>query len=401
MQSKKDSDAYSSTSEGSAMITSSLSYPNSLTSLQKRWFLYIGLCACFLAGGWAYLQGAWEAVYALRWTALTAPVLIYQAWLLWRSLEYNHRPGERELFPRLGWANTLTLLRGGLFAGLTGFLASPRPETGLAWLPAGLYTVGVLIDGLDGYIARRSNQVTRLGEILDMSMDGWGMLMASMVAVQYGQVPVWYLLVGLARYLYLGGLWLRQRLGWPILELPPSMVRRPFAGLQMGFACVMLWPVFTPPATYHAAAVFSLPFLVSFMRDWLVVSATFPANFLQRLERVRLFTLRWLPLGLRLAAALILVWRLAGWLVIPDADQPYVLATAIEAPVLVLLLLGAAGRIAAIAGLVAVGFQQMMAPLTILPLALAWLYGAILYLGTGVLSVWKPEDRLIYRRAGE
>jgi hypothetical protein len=68
---------------------------------------------------------------------------------------------------------------------------------------------------------------------------------------------------------------------------------------------------------------------------------------------------------------------------------------------MVLLLLGAAGRVAAIAGLAALGFQQMAAPLTALPLALAWLYGAILYLGTGILSVWKPEDRLIYRRVGE
>jgi hypothetical protein len=36
-----------------------------------------------------------------------------------------------------------------------------------------------------------------------MSMDGWGILVASFLAVLYDQVPTWYILVGLARYLYL------------------------------------------------------------------------------------------------------------------------------------------------------------------------------------------------------
>ena len=383
-------------------MDSGYAFQASLTSLQKRWFLYVVLCGLTLMGGWVFLRQNWQAEYALRWAALTSPVLVYQAWLLWVNLGTNHRPGEQALFPRMGWGNALTLLRGVMFAGLTGFLFSPQPPGSLAWLPAGLYTLGVLIDGLDGYIARRSGQATRLGEILDMSMDGWGMLVAATLAVQYGQVPAWYLLVGFARYLFLGGLWLRERLSWPIFEQTYSVVRRPFAGLQMGFASVMLWPVFTPPGTYHAAALFSLPFLLNFLRDWLVVSGSLPADFIQRLEGVRLFALRWLPLGLRLAVAVILIGQLAGVVGSPGAIPPYDLAaTAIEVPVMMLLLLGAAGRIAAIAGLVAVGFHQMAAPLSALPLVLAWLYGALLYLGTGAFSVWKPEDRLIYRRAGE
>jgi hypothetical protein len=47
------------------------------------------------------------------------------------------------------------------------------------------------------------------------------------------------------------------------------------------------------------------------------------------------------------------------------------------------------------------GFLQMAVPLSPVQISLAWIYGAILYLGTGLFSAWKPEDTFIYRRAGE
>jgi hypothetical protein len=72
-----------------------------------------------------------------------------------------------------------------------------------------------------------------------------------------------------------------------------------------------------------------------------------------------------------------------------------------EAGVVILLALGAAGRLAGIAGLILLGIQQAGAGLTPAQVLLAAFYVGLLYLGTGELSLWTPEDRLIYHHAGE
>lgn len=379
-----------------------------LTRLQKHCWVYIILSMVFMSLGGLWLAQVWQVGYAQIWIALTAGVLAYQAWLLRTSLRENHRLGEIRLFSGLGWGNIASLARGVMFAGLTGFLLLPIPPDKLSWIPAGLYTVGALIDYLDGYFARITNQVTRLGEILDMSLDGWGLLVASILAVRYGQVPGWYILAGAARYLYLAGLGFRKRMGWAVTELPPNAARRPFAGLQMGFAFTMLWPIFRPPGTFHAAAIFTLPFLVNFLLDWLVVSQTLDAHRLVSWRGLKRFAVRWLPLGLRLAVFASVALPLAGWWPGLQADAGRglpptvgIIVMALEYIVVALILVGAAGRIAAIAGMIALGIHQFYTPLSGLQLMLIYGYGAILYLGTGVYSAWKPEDRLIYRRAGE
>jgi hypothetical protein len=43
----------------------------------------------------------------------------------------------------------------------------------------------------------------------------------------------------------------------------------------------------------------------------------------------------------------------------------------------------------------------MIASLTPVQIIQAALYTAILYMGTGAYSLWKPEDRLIYNRTAE
>ena len=91
------------------------------------------------------------------------------------------------------------------------------------------------------------------------------MLAACLLLIQYGQAPVWYILVGLARYLFVFGLWLRQKMGLTNYPLPPNRIRRGLAGSQMGFIAVILLPVFTPPATLVAATLFMTPFSIAFL----------------------------------------------------------------------------------------------------------------------------------------
>ena len=193
-----------------------------LNTLRRGWWVYTVLSGLFLASGYVILQIMWAPAYALRWLVQAGLALVYLLVVLGRNLHANHRPGERELLPRLGWGNHVSLMRGVLLAGLLGFLFSPPPEGALAWLPGILYTLAILADFLDGYLARITNHATRLGEILDMSFDGVGVLGAVVLLAGYGKIPAWYLSIGLARYAFLAGEWMLRRMGRPVYELPPS-----------------------------------------------------------------------------------------------------------------------------------------------------------------------------------
>jgi len=394
-----------------------LARQSSLQSLRLRWKITALGSVLFLGAGYGVLAFAWQAGYATRWLIQASCVMIYVLWVLRRSLEYNVRTHESTLLAEFGAGNTATILRGGLIAALAGFLFLPWPQGSLAWAPGVLFTAAVISDFMDGYLARVTKHATRMGEILDMSFDGLGVFVAALLAVQYGQVPAWYLVVALARYLFLGGILLRRRRGLPVYELPPSIRRRAFAGVQMGFLFFILWPIFSPPSTYVAAVVFAAPFLIGFLIDWLITSGHLKGRVSNQplVEKSWVKTaLNWLPAGLRSITAALITGQVFTWLrespsmvgigaksEISSAVTVALVIGLAQAAVMVFLFLGAGGRITAIIGLFLLGIQQMSAGLTALHISLIILYTAILYLGTGPLSIWKPEDRWIYRRAGE
>jgi CDP-diacylglycerol--glycerol-3-phosphate 3-phosphatidyltransferase len=134
-----------------------------------------------------------------------------------------------------------------------------------------MYSVVGLFDFMDGAVARITNHATQLGENLDMDIDSAGMIIATLLIVQYEQVPAWFLLVGFARYLFLIGLWFRQRFKLPVYDLLFSHRRRLLAGLMMGLVIALLLPMFAPPGTVLVALTFTLPFLIGFFLDWLRV----------------------------------------------------------------------------------------------------------------------------------
>ena len=393
---------------------------SALARLRTGWWLVTLICLLMLGGGFLLLSMQWQNAYAIRWLTLSSSVCLYLLWSLWRGLKYNSRPGEDQLLATFGPGNNLTILRALMIAALAGFLTSPHPEGWLTWLPGLLYTLAAIIDLFDGYMARLTNHATRLGEILDMRFDGLGVLIAALLIVQYGQVPLWYLLVALARYIFLAGIWLRKRLGKPVYDLPPSLSRRPLAGVQMGFMAVMLWPLFSPPATYLAATLFAIPFLTGFSRDWLVVSGVIkPTWKTKRIRDLRSTTFRgraanWLPVGLRLAVVALMVGPLTKMFLFYPTQVAYyadlgmpspfigvALLGLFEATVMLLILLGAGGRASAIVALGLLGISQIFAPLTPAQVILALVYTSIMYLGTGAFSLWTPENVLIYRRLGE
>ena len=389
----------------------------SLVSLRRRWLVLALLFGLVLWCGYQLLRAEWDPVFAWRWAVVAACVLVYELSHLWRGLNDNHRPGEATLLPTLGAGNVLTMLRGLAVGLLAGFLFSPWPPGRLAWLPALLYTVSILADYLDGYLARVTHHATLLGENLDIEFDALGILIATSLAVNYNQLPWWYLPLGLSRYLFLFGIWWRKRRGRPVYDLPPSTHRRIVAGFQMGFTSVILWPIVYPPGTTLAGVAFAIPFTASFIRDWLVVSGRIdPASrsYLEIRRVIAVVFTRWLPVFLRIGVVLLMIWvvfhvlwtrsdpaALVAW---PGLPSPRFAGLAISLVALgatVMLALGGAGRLAALGLLVAASANILASELYLYNGFLLVSAIALMLLGSGTFSCWRPEDAILSRRAGD
>ena len=205
------------------------------------------------------------------------------AFVLWQChtrLHLNVSTLDDRSFNSLGMANRITLLRGWLIGVTAGFLAMLplQPPAGLFYLPAVFYSLAAALDGLDGYLARRQQQTTRLGAELDTALDAFGLLIAPLFAVFTGKLPLVYLLVSAAYYLFQWGIRWRQQRGRPVYALPASQLRRHLAGSQMVLVALALWPPLPGSVTQGFGIALMIPLLVGFCRDWLHVSGRLGAR---------------------------------------------------------------------------------------------------------------------------
>ena len=253
-------------------------------TLERRWGLALAVALFSAVSVALAVATGLSSAAALLWLLVTSVPLAYTFWLLWNSLALNHSPrstpsssaafgGGTRVYPTLGLANGITLGRGWLYAGVAGFLlVTPAVDSLWRWLPALWYGGGVALDWLDGVVARRTGRLTVLGERLDLAVDTMGFLVAPLVAVAWGALPVWYLAVSAARYCYRLGCWLHQRRGGTVGPLPESRLRRPLAGLQMVVITLALLPVVPPTIAWPAATLAMLPSIAVFCRDYLAVT---------------------------------------------------------------------------------------------------------------------------------
>lgn len=388
-----------------------------LRALKRQWAAVGAVWAAVWLLGFALLLPVWP--YTGRWLLLSGLALAYGLWVLRRHLPLNHRPGEQALLPTLGAGNLLSLVRGLCIGLLAGFLFGPWPMGGLAWVIVLLYTVADIADYFDGYLARRANHVTPLGGQLDIEFDGLGTFIVILLAISFGQLPWWYLVLGLARYLFLAGIWIRERRGLPVRNTTPSVHRRVFAGFQMGFLSAVLWPILPRPMAVIAGTIFGAATALGFLRDWLVVSNRLdPAGARYRRVQAALFRLFgvWLPLVWRallpVAVAFMLVslgnfvppapWQalLQSWGV-PGALSLAAAAAGFAVLGSVLIAAGFLGRILAMLMVFPIGFDiaaRGLRPDNALALVCIVM---LMLLGAGPYSLWKPEQPLIHRRLGE
>ena len=76
-------------------------------------------------------------------------------------------------------------------------LQDPTAET--RWLSLAIFLVAAMTDWLDGYLARKLNQVTELGKFLDPLVDKLLVLAPLLALIELKQLPAWGVFLILAR----------------------------------------------------------------------------------------------------------------------------------------------------------------------------------------------------------
>ncbi|GAA0455320.1 CDP-alcohol phosphatidyltransferase family protein [Halococcus dombrowskii] len=236
--------------------------------LRRQWGLTVLTAVSVAIVGYVFLSDWWTRRHGIQWTVTAGVVLTYELWLLWRYLDQNRCESAGLLLDSLGIATAATLARGLLTAAVAGFIVLPEPTGQTAWLPAVLYVVAVALDRVDGRLARQYGETTMLGAKLDLEFDGLSLLVAGLLGIVYGTLPLWYLAVGLARPAFVIGRSLHRRRGGAVGSIPPSTVRRPLTGVQMFVCSVALVPIVPSTVSIALATVAMIPFVCVFARDF-------------------------------------------------------------------------------------------------------------------------------------
>lgn len=111
------------------------------------------------------------------------------------------------------------------------------PQEWLRWCAVVVFVVAAASDGLDGWIARRFNQRSALGVVLDPIADK-GLLLAAIITLSLYpwpvSLPLWFPVLVIARdVVILGGCGLLKFLTGDV-EVRPSMLGKIATALQMG-----------------------------------------------------------------------------------------------------------------------------------------------------------------------
>lgn len=140
----------------------------------------------------------------------------------------------------LGRANQVTLLRGFIVALLGGFLLAPTVYVDHGVWLAALIVLALGLDGLDGWLARRHDEVSAFGARFDMEVDAALMLVVSAALVVSDQFGPWVLAIGLMRYAFVAAGFLAT---WIDQPLPERFRRKLVCVIQVVALIAALLPV--------------------------------------------------------------------------------------------------------------------------------------------------------------
>ena len=154
-------------------------------------------------------------------------------------------------FARFGPANYVTMIRAALVA-LTAALLVEAPAERIAWWVVGATAGLAALDGVDGWLARRTGLASAFGARFDVEVDALLILVLSLFVWRYDKAGVWVLACGSMRYLFVAAGWLMPWLAGPLrpTRRGKSVAVGQFVGLSLALS-----PVVPAPASVIAAGL--------------------------------------------------------------------------------------------------------------------------------------------------
>jgi phosphatidylglycerophosphate synthase len=212
------------------------------------------------------LGGAVGAVPALTGVALFAGFLL----AISRGLLAYHP------HPRLGIANRITLARAAIACLIAARAIEPAPlGEPERWLLSAVAGAALLLDGADGWAARRQGLASAFGARFDLEVDAFAILVLSITVVKAHAVPPWVLAIGAMRYLYLAMALVLPLLRRPLPPRPIADRRRKTIAVVQSVGLIVAMAPATSSAWAQAACAVALGLLAySFGTDIFILRCT-------------------------------------------------------------------------------------------------------------------------------
>ena len=210
------------------------------------------------------------ATLALGLLGLSGPVHISIAVLVYLGISSAIYAGLALHLPHVtfGPANRISLARGIIISLMAGLVLNMPSEALAGWVVFAMTITALILDGLDGAVARRTGMASPLGARLDGELDGLMTLVLCLLIYFSDRADAIVLLSGALHYVFLGA----SRLGMlPDVDLPQSF-RRQCLGVCSVFLLVLCCvPLIGQSASIVLAGTSAALLLISFSIDFIFV----------------------------------------------------------------------------------------------------------------------------------
>lgn len=170
-------------------------------------------------------------------------------------------------FPRFGPANQVTMTRAVLVALILGFIGE-APSAAAATAIVSMSLIATGLDGVDGWLARRTRLASAFGARFDLEVDALLILGLAILVWRYDRAGAWIVWSGLLRYLFVAA---GRVLPWMTHPLPPSLRRQALCVVQIGGLILAMAPIVPRPLAAPLLAIALVGLVYSFLVDtvWL------------------------------------------------------------------------------------------------------------------------------------
>jgi CDP-diacylglycerol--glycerol-3-phosphate 3-phosphatidyltransferase len=131
-----------------------------------------------------------------------------------------------------------------------------QPKISFQWMAFAIFIIAAATDWLDGYLARKLNQITELGKFLDPLTDKILVIAPFLVLIERQQIPAWAVLIIIVREIVIAGWrvnpqWAKQdkitganiwgKLKTVMQIIAISLLIIPLSGIWQTFGLISFW----------------------------------------------------------------------------------------------------------------------------------------------------------------